>query len=123
VTVKVPGVFRNATSTKQVPAGATVFEMGDAGDEMYGIVSGAVELRMPNGVVGRLGADDVFGEMAIVDDSPRMATAVATADTELAVIDHRRFLFLVQETPMFALQVMSTMAERLRHDHGAATRG
>jgi CRP/FNR family cyclic AMP-dependent transcriptional regulator len=42
------------------------------------------------------------------------ATAVATTDSVLAVIDRRRFLFLVQETPMFALQVMSTMANRFR---------
>jgi CRP-like cAMP-binding protein len=36
------------------------------------------------------------------------------ADTNLAVIDKRKFLFLVQETPMFALQVMSSIAKRLR---------
>jgi CRP-like cAMP-binding protein len=65
-------------------------------------------------VVHKLCADDVFGEMSVVDSSPRSATAVAVTDTKLAVIDRRMFLFLVHETPMFALQVMSTMAERLR---------
>jgi CRP-like cAMP-binding protein len=53
--------------------------------------------------------------MALVDGSPRMATAIATTDTELAVIPQRVFLFLVHETPMFALHVMSAMADRLRH--------
>jgi CRP/FNR family transcriptional regulator, cyclic AMP receptor protein len=62
----------------------------------------------------KLGPDETFGEMAIVDSSPRSATVVAVTDTKLAVIDRRMFLFLVQETPMFALQVMSNMAERLR---------
>jgi CRP/FNR family transcriptional regulator, cyclic AMP receptor protein len=52
--------------------------------------------------------------MAIVDGSPRSATAVAVADTKLAVIDRHRFIFLIDETPMFALQVMSSIAERLR---------
>ena len=52
--------------------------------------------------------------MAIVDSSPRSGTVVAVTDTKLAVIDRGRFLFLVQETPMFALQVMSSIAERLR---------
>jgi CRP-like cAMP-binding protein len=52
--------------------------------------------------------------MAIVDTSPRSATTVAVTDTKLAVIDRHRFLSLVQETPMFALQVMSSLAERLR---------
>jgi len=73
-----------------------------------------VEVRLPNGAVRKLGPDETFGEMAIVDSSPRSATVVAVTDTKLAVIDRRMFLFLVHETPMFALQVMSNMAERLR---------
>jgi CRP-like cAMP-binding protein len=45
---------------------------------------------------------------------PRSATAVAVSETTLATVDRHRFLFLVQETPMFALEVMSVMADRLR---------
>ena len=112
--MKVPGVFYNAKSFRDVPAGTVIFEEGASGAEMFGIVEGEVELRLPNGMVRRLGPDDTFGEMAIVDNSPRSATAVAVTDTKLAVIDRRRFLFLVQETPMFAVQVMSSIAERLR---------
>ena len=112
--MKVPGVFYNAKSFKDVSAGTVIFEAGSTGAEMFGIVEGEVEVRLPNGEVRRLGPDDTFGEMAIVDSSPRSATVVAVSDTKLAVIDRRRFLFLVQETPMFALQVMSTIAERLR---------
>jgi len=52
--------------------------------------------------------------MAIVDSSPRSATVVAVTDTKLAVIDRKMFLFLVHETPTFALHVMSGMAQRLR---------
>jgi CRP-like cAMP-binding protein len=100
----------------QVRAGTEVFREGDAGTEMFGIVSGEVELRHHGRVLRTLGADDVFGEMAIVDSAPRSATAVATRDTVLAVINRHRFLFLVQETPMFALQVMSAMAARQRSD-------
>jgi len=112
--MKVPGVFYNAKSFKDVPAGTVIFEEGASGAEMFGILEGNVEVRLPNGGVRRLGPDDTFGEMAIVDTSPRSATAVAVTDTKLAVIDRARFLFLVQETPMFALQVMSSLAERLR---------
>ena len=112
--MKVPGVFYNAKSFTDVPAGAVIFEEGASGTEMFGVVEGEVEVRLPNGVVRRLGPDDTFGEMAIVDSSPRNATVVAVTDTKLAVIDRRTFLFLVQETPMFALQVMSTLADRLR---------
>ena len=112
--MKVPGVFYNAKSFRDVPAGTVIFEEGSSGTEMFGIVEGEVEVRLPNGVVRKLGPDDTFGEMAVVDSSPRSATAVAVTDTKLAVIDRHRFLFLVHETPMFALQVMSSIAERLR---------
>ena len=117
--MKVPGVFHNAKSFKDVPAGSVIFEEGTSGAEMFGILEGEVELRLPNGMVRRLGPDDSFGEMAIVDGSPRSGTAVAVTDTKLAVLDRQRFLFLVQETPMFALQVMSSIAERLRTATGS----
>ena len=112
--MKIPGVFRNAETVRDVPAGTVIFEAGSSGSEMFGVIEGEVELRVPNGTVYKLGPDETFGEMAVVDASPRSATAVATADTKLAVIGKRSFLFLVHETPTFALQVMSSMAERLR---------
>jgi CRP-like cAMP-binding protein len=112
--VTVSGLFRNAQDTVTVAAGDVIFTEGDAGSQMYGIIEGEIELHTSNRVIATLGADDVFGEMAVVDSSPRMATAVATKDSALAVIDRQRFLFLVHETPMFALQVMSTMANRFR---------
>ena len=112
--MKVKGLFLNAQSTLQAPAGSVVFQQGDSGDEMFGIIEGQVQLQTMDRVIATLGIDDVFGEMAIIDSSPRMATAVATTDTLLAVIDRHRFLFLVHETPMFALSVMSAMADRFR---------
>ena len=112
--MNIPGVFRNAETIREVPTGTVIFEAGSSGNEMFGIVEGEVELRMPNGAVYKLGPDETFGEMAIVDSSPRSATAIALSDAKLAVISQRIFLFLVHETPMFALQVMSSMAARLR---------
>ena len=91
-----------------------IFEEGSTGEEMFGVVSGSVELRMANGHAFTLGPDDTFGEMAMVDSSPRSATAVAAEASTVAVIDKHRFLFLVGETPNFALQVMGSLAERLR---------
>ena len=110
----VTGLFRNAQSTLQVPAGGAVFREGDMGEEMFGIIEGQIELHTANQVIAVLGPDDVFGEMALVDSSPRMATAVARSDSVLAVLNKHRFLFLVHETPTFALSVMSAMADRFR---------
>lgn len=114
--MRMSGLFVNATTTRTVAPGELVFAEGDSGDEMFGIVRGAVRLEAHGREIAVLGPDDTFGEMAIVDGSTRMATAIATEPSELAVIDRRQFLFLVHETPTFALQVMSSMAERLRHE-------
>ena len=113
--MKVNGLFKNAQQTIMVPPGGIVFKEGDAGEHMFGIVDGEIRLHAGDRVIATLGKDDVFGEMAVVDSSPRMATAVAVSETELAVIDRHRFLFLVHETPMFALSVMSAMANRFRN--------
>ena len=112
--MKLPGLFLNAKTFQEAPAGTLIFEAGASGTVMFGIVEGEVEVRLPNGAARRLGPGETFGEMAVVDSSPRSATVVAVTDTKLAVIDRRMFLFLVHETPMFALQVMSTMAKRSR---------
>ena len=115
--MKVLGIFKAAKETREIPAGTVIFEEGTTGQEMFGVITGKVELRMHGGRVFTLGPDESFGEMAIVDQSPRSGTAIAVEDTTLAVIDRRRFLFLVHETPTFALQVMSSLAERLRAAH------
>ncbi len=112
--MKVSGVLRNADEVREVAAGETIFDVGSTGELMFGVLEGEVEIRTPSGRTRRLGPDETFGEMAIVDSSPRSAAAVAVTDTKLAVINRRTFLFLVHETPMFALQVMSSIAGRLR---------
>jgi len=52
--------------------------------------------------------------MALIDDEPRSATAVAATDVELVAVSEKQFLFLVSQTPYFALKVMRTLAQRLR---------
>jgi CRP-like cAMP-binding protein len=112
---KIPGVFRSATTVREFPAGAVIFEEGSHGEEMYGVIEGEVEVRTPSGHVHTLGPDETFGEMGIIyTTSTRSATAVAATDVKLSVIDRKTFLFLVHETPMFALQVMASIADRLR---------
>lgn len=115
--MKILGVFKAAKETRQMKAGSVIFEAGATGEEMFGVIEGRIELRFPDGRVISIGPDETFGEMAIINSTPRTATAVATEDSNLAVIDKQRFLFLVGETPTFALQVMSCMADRLGGAH------
>jgi CRP-like cAMP-binding protein len=109
-----PGVFFNAKSVEDVAAGTIIFEEGAPASEMYGVIEGEIELRTAGGTVFKIGPNETFGEMGLIDHSARMATAVATDDSKLAVIDDGTFLFLVHETPTFALQVMRTLTARLR---------
>jgi CRP/FNR family transcriptional regulator, cyclic AMP receptor protein len=116
VGMRAAGLFSNASEPRELQAGEVLFSEGDQGEEMYGIVDGSIELTVGGQTIAELGPDDVFGEMAIIDHTTRMATATATSASHVVSIDRRRFLFLVHETPMFALQVMSALAERLRQE-------
>jgi CRP/FNR family cyclic AMP-dependent transcriptional regulator len=55
-----------------------------------------------------------LGEMALIDSKARSATAVAISDCRLAPVNEKRFLFMVQETPFFALHVMRSLTDKIR---------
>jgi CRP/FNR family cyclic AMP-dependent transcriptional regulator len=103
----------SATERRSFAPGEAVFNEGDEGSEMFGVVTGRIELRHGDKVLTSVGPDGTFGEMAIVERSPRSLTAVAVEPTEVAVIDRHRFLFLVHETPTFAIEVMRALAARI----------
>lgn len=108
------GVFKGTRQTRSLAAGEVLFEVGDEGHEMFGVISGLIELRRGTHVVQRVGADGTFGELAIVDAEPRALSAVAIEPSEVAVIGRHDFLFLVHETPTFALDVMRSMSHLIR---------
>ena len=81
---------------------------------MFGVVTGQVELRRGDEVLATIGPSETFGEMAIIDDAPRALTAVAVERSEIAVINRSTFVFLVHETPTFAIEVMRSLASRIR---------
>ena len=107
-------MFVNESEPRQCHAGDVIFCAFDMGAEMYVVLEGEVELTIDSKIVETLGAGEPFGEMALIDQTPRVATATAKTDCKLAVIPERRFLFMVQQTPYFALQIMKVMADRLR---------
>ena len=94
--------------------GEIIFSEGDRGEQMYVIRKGEVEIERDGTIVETLYAGDIFGEMALIDGSPRAASARAKTACELAPITEKAFVFMVHETPFFALTVMRTLAERLR---------
>jgi CRP-like cAMP-binding protein len=104
----------NNIETRRVRAGGVIFHEGEDADEFFVIKSGSVRIQIGNRVMADLTADSIFGEMALIDDEPRSATAVATTDVELVPISEKQFLFLVSQTPYFALKVMRVLAQRLR---------
>ena len=111
--MRIGALFTNAREKRTLSSEDVLFTAGDEGREMFGVISGRIELRRGDEVLATAGPDDTFGELAIIDEAPRTLSAVAVEPTEVAVINREQFLFLVHETPMFALQVMRSLADRI----------
>ena len=96
------------------PTGRTIMKEGDAGVSMYMVISGRVRVSIRGTVVEQVGAGGTFGEMALVDQATRSATAVADRDSQLLTISRSDFLNLVKSKPDFAISLLKTIADRLR---------
>lgn len=100
----------------EVAAGETIFRSGDAGDCMFGLLDGTVELSWSeaNGKE-MIRAGDVFGAGALVtQDHRRFGNATAVTDCRLLVMNREKFLFAVQESPLFAIELLASIDARLR---------
>jgi CRP-like cAMP-binding protein len=104
----------NDIAVRFFKAGDVIFREGDEATELFVIKSGQVRIQIGNRTVAEFGQDSIFGEMALIDSEPRSATAIATNDVELVPVSEKQFLFLVSQTPYFALKVMRVLAQRLR---------
>jgi CRP-like cAMP-binding protein len=81
---------------------------------MFVLIRGSARVFVGSTEVDRLAPGAIVGEMALIDHEPRSATVIAETECEFACVDEKRFRFLVAETPGFALEVMRTLAHRLR---------
>jgi len=108
------GLFRSEENVVTVKAGDDLFRKGDPGKAMYVVLSGELRVGDGNKVFEQLAPGGLVGERALIDHAPRAATVTATTDSTLAEIDEKRFLFLTQQTPSFALNVMRILSQRLR---------
>ena len=113
-------LFRHETAALQLAPGDFLFREGDSGEKTYVLLEGEMEILLGDFVLETARPGTLIGEMALIDDSPRTAGAVAKTSCRLAEIDRRRFHFLVQQTPHFATHVMKTLANRLRHMNAVA---
>jgi CRP/FNR family cyclic AMP-dependent transcriptional regulator len=105
--------------TRNYGAGAIIFREGDRGNEFFVIKRGKVHISTGNRLLETLRENEIFGEMALIDDSPRSATVVADTDVTVAPITEKQLLLLVRHTPYFALKVTRVLAERLRAQNKA----
>jgi len=114
--MKMINLARGEIDFKFFSPGEIVFEIGQPGDVMYIVTEGEVDVLVCGKVVCSIaGPGGVLGEMALIDKEPRSATAVARTACKLLPVDQKKFAVLVQQTPSFAIEIMQTMAERLRH--------
>ena len=101
-------------------AGTSLFRAGDQGDAMYLIERGKVRICVHT-VDGRevtlteLDRGDFFGEMALIDGQRRSADAVVAEDAQLAVLSREHFLSFMRSSPDIALEMLTALANRLRH--------
>ncbi len=94
--------------------GQVIFSEGDPGHQMFIVRTGTVELRIGDTVVETVGQGGMFGELALVDASPRSATAIAGPDCTLVMVEQRSFNDLLRRVPGIGLEIMKVMASRLR---------
>lgn len=105
---------RNGVALQTFAGGDKIFVTEDDAKVMYVVRSGRVNIMASGVVLETIGPGGLFGEMALIDGAPRSASAVALEETEVAPIDRNAFLFMVRQSPDFALEVMSVLAARIR---------
>jgi len=110
-----------AASVKPKPfkAGQMIFNQGDVGTEMYIVASGHVNIHLPGDASRRVSLKDIasgeyFGELALFDDKPRSASALATTDATLLELSRATLSGYLERRPRAAMAILRTMSERLR---------
>ena len=108
-------------TTMRYAAGKAIMNEGDAGTSMYIVLDGRVAITIKGKVVESISAGGTFGEMALVDQSPRTASAVAEVETALLAINRAALIALVKAEPAVGLTMLRSVAARLRHMNALLT--
>lgn len=112
--------LKTGAKTRVFAPGQIIFNAGETGDGFYVILAGRVRISAVVGpresrVLATIGAGDFFGEMAVVDDAPRSATATAEVYTRTIFIERRRLLSLLKRRPGIALSIIREFSARMRN--------
>lgn len=108
---------------EHLSAGSEIVHVGDPASSFYLLLDGAAVVQLPGGRETRLKRGDYFGELALLDESPRTATVVTTDDAILARIGRSSFLRLLQAEPTVAVTLLRSLAARLSASESAAALG
>ncbi|MCB1895940.1 MAG: Crp/Fnr family transcriptional regulator [Rhodocyclaceae bacterium] len=107
-------LFRHEPDLVHLAIGETLLRPGDTNDVMYVLLDGHIELSRGGDDVESLGPGDFFGEDALLEPGPCSLVTTALSECTLARISRDRVLFLVRNSPGFAIDVIRVMARRLR---------
>ena len=110
--------FESALSRSAImryQGGQNIMKEGQSGMYMYVVKSGRVAIHLKDKVLEVVNPGGTFGEMALVDNSPRVASATADQYTELLTVDRNSLLEAVKTQPAFAMAMLRAVVERLRH--------
>jgi signal transduction histidine kinase len=107
------------SDTIAIPAGEWLMHEGEAGDALYVILDGEVEITKRSGqqtiLLSVRGAGNMLGELSLLEDTPRTASVRARDDVQLLKVGRETFLQLLHDSPTAALAVLRTVSERLRN--------
>ena len=108
-----------AIDIRELGAGDTLFKAGEPGEALYVVRSGEIELFIKDTAGQRIalalvGPGEMFGELALLDQGPRTATAIAMSATELLELDRDDLLLLFQRSPAAALRLLAAMGRMTR---------
>ncbi len=104
---------------EQYDSGEIIFREGEPGNKMYVLMAGAIELKkkLDKGetlIKTICEPNDFFGEMALIDDKPRSATAISVKRSNILVVDGAAFEAMILNNGKFALKIIKVLSERIR---------
>ena len=108
-------LFKYYEKIEDFVSGDIIFQEGQPGDAMYLVLKGLINIQVKGKSVAKIGPGDFFGEMSLIDDQFRSATATAMRDSQLVAVGEEQFLRMVKKNPEFAIYILQILVKRLRN--------